>query len=465
MRLPRKIEAGFVLVSVLALLAIAGPGYGARPPVEQPLIREGDFAVQLAKSFNLAPTDDEAQAENDLAAAGIAPRNGWIADYPVTPDIVAEIQDSASQAAKSGRLGMDKNTAVRTVQSVLSEMGLPISVAGARNDYDQTAPPREEYESSRSSSSSEYESRSSSSSRSYEAESPPPAYDYPEVEDYYYDYGPPVVSYYVPPWDYAYLYSWVPWPFWWGGAWFGGYFMLNDFNVVVYNGHRGYWGHGGRNGHGGHNGNNGHDGNNRNHRISNHSTDANGRTARIDPANRLANVSGASRTGTHLSPVGTNAFQQSGRSIMNHDATRASRNNTGRSSFNGTGNNLTSNRTATGSRSLANATGRTSGTGRTTSLNRSSTARWGGGSGTVARNSGRVSPGYGAPRTSSGYISRGAPPSGYRNGGSFSGRGSLGGSYSGGSHGGGSYGGGGSHGGSGGFQGGGGSHGGGGGRR
>lgn len=432
MRLPRKIEAGFILVSALAVLAIAVPGYGARPPVEQPLIREGDFAVQLAKSLDLAPTDDETQAESGLASAGIAPRNGWIADYPVTPDVVAEIQDSAGRAAKSGRLGMDRDTAVRKVQGVLSDMGLPISFAGARKEHDQAAASSqaaasgEGYESWRSSpgSSSEYESRSSYADRSYTEESDASSYDSPppEVEDYYDDYGPPVVSYYVPPWDYAYLYSWVPWPFWWGGVWFGGYFVLNDFNVAIFNGHHGHWGHAGYYGNGG------------NHRVSNHFTDVNGRVARVDPANRLANVSGAGRTGTRLASVGTNDFQRSGRSIMNRDATRGSQNSTAPGALNGAGSNVTSNRAATGSRGTA--------------LSRPSTGGWGGGSGTVARNSGRMSSGYSAPRMSSGYIARSAQ----RSGGSYGARGSAGRSYAGGNYGG-------FHGGSGGFRGGGGSHG------
>jgi hypothetical protein len=446
MSLPRKIQAGFVLFSVLAILAIAAPGYGARPPVEQPLIREGDFAVQLAKSFDLTATNDETQAESDLATVGIAPRNGWVADYPVTPDILAEIQDSVSQSAKSGRLGMDKDTAIRTVQNVLSDMGLPIRLAGPRKD-DQASASREGYDTSRSSSSSnsEYESSSSYESRSTTEERVAPTYGTPEVEDYYYDYGPPVVSYYVPPWDYSYMYSWVPWPFWWGGVWFGGYFMLNDFNVVVFNGHHGHWGHHGHDGHNGHNGD---------HRVSNHTRDANGRAARIDPANRLSNVNGAGRTGTRLASAGTNDFQRSGRSIMNRDATRGTRNNPSRSALNGAGTNTASNRASSLNR--ANAAGRTANTGRSTSLSRSSPGRWGSGSGTVGRNSGRTSPGYGAPRTSSGYASRGAPPSGFGNRGSFGARGGSGGSYAGGYHGGGAHAGGGFQGGSGGFHGGGG---------
>ncbi|MHC1728435.1 MAG: hypothetical protein AB9866_20940 [Syntrophobacteraceae bacterium] len=427
MRVFRKSDAVFVLASILALLVIALPCYGARPPVEQPLIREGDFAVELAKSLNLTTTNDEPLAESSLAEAGIAPRNGWISDYPVTPDIVSEVQDSVKQAANSGGIAMDERAAVRAVQRVLYEMGLPIKVAGAQMEYGQAAASEERYESS----GSVYESN-------------PPAYDQPEVtvDDYYYEYGPPVVSYYVPPWDYAYLYSWVPWPFWWGSSWFGGYFVLNNFDV--FRRHHGHWGHGG------------HHGRNGNYRVSNHSRGVNGRVGRIDPANRLVNVNGAGRTGTRLAPVGTNNFQRNGRAIVNGNAARSLRNNTGRGTPNAiggntapnrtstgnrnlsntagrninsgrgapnaVGSNTAPNRTSTGNRSFSNTTGRNINTGQSTGLSRQSSGRWGNNSGNIGRNSGRISQGYSSPRTSSGSFSRSARSSGFGNGGSFSGR-------------------------------------------
>ena len=59
--------------------------------------------------------------------------------------------------------------------------------------------------------------------------------EYPptEIDNYYYDEGPPVVTYYPPPYDYGYLYAWDPFPFWWGGVWFPGFFILTDFDCVV----------------------------------------------------------------------------------------------------------------------------------------------------------------------------------------------------------------------------------------
>ena len=76
-------------------------------------------------------------------------------------------------------------------------------------------------------------------------------------EEYYEDYGPPIVTYYPPPWQYAYLYDWVPSPFWWRGIGFGGFFILGDFDM-----------------HGHH------------HRFTNHVRNANGTVSRVDAVTR-----------------------------------------------------------------------------------------------------------------------------------------------------------------------------------
>jgi hypothetical protein len=73
----------FLGVTVNAYATHMGP-----PPVGQALQREGNFAVKLVSALALGNTEDEVEAESRLAEAGIAPRNGWIADYPVTPDII-----------------------------------------------------------------------------------------------------------------------------------------------------------------------------------------------------------------------------------------------------------------------------------------------------------------------------------------------------------------------------------------
>ncbi|MDA8173965.1 MAG: hypothetical protein M0018_05150, partial [Nitrospiraceae bacterium] len=109
--------------------------------------------------------------------------------------------------------------------------------------------------------------------------------------------GPPVVTYYAPPPDYAYLYTWVPYPFWWTNLWFPGFFVLGDFDIVVFD----HFHH--------------------HHRefISNHFRDpVTGRFFRIDPTNRSR--------GGFFPQRGARAFGPSARrgaqSILNRSAGR-----------------------------------------------------------------------------------------------------------------------------------------------
>jgi hypothetical protein len=201
------------------------------PPLSQPLIREGTLAMKLAEGFKVGAPANEAEAESMLNAAGIAPRNGWIADYAVTPDIVVELQTAVSQAAESGKIAAEKDAALKTFQDVITEFGLSVKAGTSGQGAGETSAP-----------------------------------NYPDstvINNYYYNEGPPVVTYYAPPPDFAYLYVWVPYPFWWWNFWFPGFFVLSDFDVRVH-GH----GHG--------------------EFISNHFRDfRTGRISRIDPANRF----------------------------------------------------------------------------------------------------------------------------------------------------------------------------------
>src|SRR5574337_680895 len=73
------------------------------PPVAQTLVREGDFAVKLAAELDLGTPDNEATAEDMLAKAAVVPSNGWISDYPMTPEIVGQLQSSIAKAAEEGK--------------------------------------------------------------------------------------------------------------------------------------------------------------------------------------------------------------------------------------------------------------------------------------------------------------------------------------------------------------------------
>jgi hypothetical protein len=175
------------------------------PPLAQQLVREGDFAIKLQSALGLGTTQDEVEAESRLGEVGIAPRNGWIADYPVTPDIITELQKSVSDAAIAQKLPDNKNEALQIFQDTVAGLNLSI--------------------------------------RSYAANQPHPSgsEQYPDqtvVNDYDYNQGPPVVTYYAPPPDYYYMYSWVPCPFWWTDFWFAGFFILQDFHRIVNVNHR-----------------------------------------------------------------------------------------------------------------------------------------------------------------------------------------------------------------------------------
>jgi len=167
---------------------------------------------------------------------GIAPRNGWISDYPMTPDIIAEVRGSTAKAASSGSLKMAEAEATGIVDNVGMGMKLPVKVAG------------EQY-STRSSAGSQYAAPPANIGLYGEE----PAY----VENYYDEYGPPVVTYYPPPWEYYWLYDWVPWPFWWGDLGFDGFFVLGDFDMYRHGRH-----------------------------FCNHFRNANGTWSRVDPATR-----------------------------------------------------------------------------------------------------------------------------------------------------------------------------------
>jgi hypothetical protein len=198
-----------IIVAALALLLMPFAAYSqsdqesaGAPPVSQALVPEGDFALKLAPALKLGTPNDEAQAEDMLTSAGIAPKNGWIADYPLTPNIIGELQNAVVTAADSKKLPLGKDEALKAFQDLTMEYGLAVS-PGSAGEYTENQPQ-------------------------------PNA---SVINNYYYEEGPPVVTYYPPPWDYYYLYAWVPYPFWYSGFFFPGFFVLNDFDTFVFVGH------------------------------------------------------------------------------------------------------------------------------------------------------------------------------------------------------------------------------------
>ncbi len=176
------------------------------PPVAQTLVREGDFAIKLVATLGLGSTTDEALAEDALAKAGVAPANGWLSDYPMTPQIIGQIQDSIVKAATDGNLNMTAEQAQSGFNALISQMNLPAPAGSEQAAGGPNALPGQP--------------------------------DQTEINNYYYDQGPPVITYYPPPPYYGYLYDWVPYPVFWFGFWFPGFYICHNFTTVVVVNHR-----------------------------------------------------------------------------------------------------------------------------------------------------------------------------------------------------------------------------------
>ncbi len=92
------------------------------PLIEQRLVREGYFAMKLAEALKIGEVKSEAEAESKLASAGIAPRNGWIADYPLTPNIIGELENAIGEAADSGKIAMNRDEAIKAFQDLIADI-------------------------------------------------------------------------------------------------------------------------------------------------------------------------------------------------------------------------------------------------------------------------------------------------------------------------------------------------------
>jgi hypothetical protein len=258
----------------IAVNAQSGEQATQPPPIAQTLTREGDFAIKLAEALKIGKAKSEAEAESMLASAGITPKNGWIADYPMTPDIIAELEKSVGEAADSRKLALGKKEALKALRTTAVEFELPTIAEIPEGD----------------------------------TESPPPtALQYAEpsvIDNYYYTEGPPVVTYYPPPWDYYYMYAWVPTPFWCSGFYFPGFYILYDFHRVVH-----------RHGHA--------------YVISNHIRDhRTGRISAIDPARRHAGSIFGSKETPHRRGFNSAEARKGARSIFERSRGRLGSGNT-----------------------------------------------------------------------------------------------------------------------------------------
>jgi hypothetical protein len=170
------------------------PAAMEKPPVSPPLVAEGSLALKLTPALKLGSPATEAEAEDLLAAAGITPGDGWIADYPVTPVVVGDLQQRVATAADAKKIPLGREAAAQALQGVLVSFDLAVLPGVAQSGQTQAAAPG-------------------------------------NIDEYYGAEGPPVVTYYAPPPDYAYLYDWVPYPFYSFDYYFAGFYILNDFDL------------------------------------------------------------------------------------------------------------------------------------------------------------------------------------------------------------------------------------------
>ncbi|HEY5138328.1 MAG TPA: hypothetical protein VIJ25_03280, partial [Methylococcales bacterium] len=229
--------------------------------VEQTLVPESVFAMQLAEALKLAPVADEAKAEELLSGLGIEPKNGWIAEYPVTPEVLGDIEKRISMASEQGKITLSKDQALKLFGDVKAKLGFDVKPGtsppaglikkpGNTKVYtyidnkgethftdDLDSIPKSNQKNMKIISQATL-NKALSSISSGTAQEPGPQYmakPKPEViNQQYEEQGPPVVTYYAPPVSYSYLYSWVPYPFWSTGYYYPGYFVLNDFHRHVY---------------------------------------------------------------------------------------------------------------------------------------------------------------------------------------------------------------------------------------
>jgi|GEM_PF-1256388 len=196
-----------LMLSPAIARAQIGPGTVDGPPIAQKLVREGDFAVELTDAFNLGPVGTEEEAESVLTSVGITPKNGWVSDYPITPDVIGELQAVIATAADSNTLDIRKDDALAAFSDLLDQLGLPPITTDGSNEYtEDTQPPM------------------SAETGTY--------VDSGGLVDYYGGYGAPIVTYYTPPWPYYPLYSWVSYPFRCHKTFFPGFFVLRRFHCI-----------------------------------------------------------------------------------------------------------------------------------------------------------------------------------------------------------------------------------------
>ena len=170
-----------------------------RPPVAQPMVRQGDLVIGMAEALNLGTFENETEAEKKLVDVNVTPKEGWKLDYPVSPSVIGELRESIIRSIRENRLPLSEDEALSAFDVLIAEFGLPVWKDTEEN-YAMSQPTIED---------DQY-------------------VDSNEIDGYYSKYGPPLVTYYSPPWKYYDDYTWIHYPFWYGRFRFSGFFLLHD---------------------------------------------------------------------------------------------------------------------------------------------------------------------------------------------------------------------------------------------
>ena len=231
------------------------------PPVEQTLVPEGVLVMQLAEALKLGSIQNEAKAEQLLSGLGIEPKNGWITEYPVTPAVLGDIEQSLAAASDQVKIPFTKDQALKLLGDIKVRLGFDVNpgqnpatglnkkpgnttiyrytdskgIIHITDEYD-SIPKAYQQNVIKIDQSTLHERTVGSDENTTQAlESQHMATLDPEsVNNYYYEQGPPVVTYFSPPDPYSYLYDWVPYPFWSTGFYFPGFYILNNFHRHVF---------------------------------------------------------------------------------------------------------------------------------------------------------------------------------------------------------------------------------------
>jgi len=232
-----------------------------RPSVEQTLVPESVLAMQLAEALELGPISDEAKAEELLSGLGIEPKNGWIAEYPVTPEVLGGIEKGIVMASEQGKIALTKDQALQIFGDVKARLGFDVkpgpnppaglikkpgntTIYSYTDDKGEThftddldSIPKANRKNMKIISQAALNKALGSISSGTDKAYGPQYMANPEsdiIDKQYDEQGPPLVTYYAPPDSYNYLYSWVAYPFWSTGLYYPGYFVLKDFHRHVY---------------------------------------------------------------------------------------------------------------------------------------------------------------------------------------------------------------------------------------